>query len=192
MSRASCVGMTAEVTALLAAAAEGQPNAEAELMPVVYDELHRRASALMRQEKSEHSLQATARVHEAYMSLVQQEGTSFQNRGHFYALASRLMRRILVDHARRKNRDKRGGNRIRMSWNEDVAPAIAQTEDLLELDDALQKLAALAPRQADVVVMRFFGGLTVSETAEALDVSKRTIEAEWTMAKAWLKRELRR
>lgn len=182
--------MPSEVTALLVAARGGDGGAAEALMPIVYDELHRRAVGLMRRESSVHTLQATALVHEAYLVLVRQDRASFNDRAHFYAVAARMMRRILVDHARGRARVKRGDGRVRVTLADDVALSANRDEDVLALNEALERLAALDPRQAEVVVMRFFGGLTVEEVAVALGVSKRTVEGEWTMAKAWLRRTL--
>lgn len=179
-----------DVTTLLEAASDGDEAASAQLMPLVYEELHRRATSLMRRESARHTLQATALVHEAYMVLVQQDRASWHNRAHFFAVAAQLMRRILVGHARQRQRAKRGGGAVCVSLDEQVALESGRDADILELDDALLRLAQLDPRQADIVVMRFFGGLTVEEVADALGTSKRTIEAEWTMAKAWLHRAL--
>ena len=182
----------AEITQLLQAASGGDERAHAALVPVVYEELRRRAGALMRRETPNHTLQATALVHEAYLRLIQQDRADWQGRAHFFAMASQFMRRILVDHARSRSRDKRGGGVVRVQLDEGLAISPQRDADVLALDDALQRLAELDPRQAEIVVMRFFGGLTVDEVAAALDVSKRTVEAEWTMVKAWLRRELGR
>ncbi len=179
-----------EVTALLAAASDGDGEAADALMPVVYDELHRRAAALMQRESGQHTLQATALVHEAYMVLVRQDRASFNDRAHFFAVAAQMMRRILVDHARARSREKRGQGFVRVVLDEGVALSPQRDQDVLALDDALETLAQFDARQAEIVVMRFFGGLTVAEVAQALGVSKRTVEGEWTMAKAWLRREL--
>lgn len=181
-----------EVTGLLLAATEGDPDAAEALLPAVYDELYRRAAALMRRENAAHTLQPTMLVHDAWLRLIDQDRVQWNNRGHFFALASKMMRRVLVDHARRRQRLKRGGDHVRVT----LAPADARAlsverdTDVLALDQALEQLAEVDPRQADIVVMRFFGGLTVSEVAEILGVSKRTVEAEWTATKAWLRRAL--
>ncbi|MEQ8274779.1 MAG: sigma-70 family RNA polymerase sigma factor [Deltaproteobacteria bacterium] len=179
-----------EVTELLAAARGGDREAADALMPVVYDELHRRAAALMQRESRENTLQATALVHEAYLVLVRQDRASFNDRAHFFAVAAQMMRRILVDHARSRSRDKRGAGVVRVQLDEGVALSPQRDHDVIALDDALRELAELDPRQAEIVAMRFFGGLTVAEVAEALNVSKRAVESEWTMAKAWLRRAL--
>jgi RNA polymerase sigma-70 factor (ECF subfamily) len=179
-----------EVTALLSAASGGDRSAADALLPIVYEELRRRALAMMQREASHHTLQATALVHEAYMVLVRQDRANYQDRTHFFAVAAQLMRRILVDHARGRLRAKRGDGYVRVVLDENVALSPHRDEDVLALDEALVALAKLDPRQADLVVMRFFGGLTVEEAAEAMGVSKRTVEAEWSMAKAWLRRAL--
>ena len=145
----------------------------------------------MRREAAHHTLQATALVHEAFMVLVRQDSASFNDRAHFFAVASRMMRRILVDHARGRMREKRGGeDAVKVQLEDDVALSPQRDEDVLALEHALQELEKLDPRQASIVVMRFFGGCTVDEVAQALSVSKRTVEADWTMAKAWLRRAL--
>lgn len=178
-----------QVTALLSAASDGDKSAEDALVPMVYDELKRRARAMMQRERADHTLQATALVHEAYALLVKQS-VSWKSRAHFYATAAQLMRRILVDHARARLRSKRGSGAVKVALDENVALSPNRDEDVLALDRALERLAELDERQADIVVMRFFGGMTVDEVAELIGVSKRTVEGEWTMAKAWLRREL--
>ncbi len=179
------------VTALLAQVTEGDKDAREKLMPIVYDELKRRAASLMKRESPRHTLQATALVHEAYIKLVGHDRIDWQNRTQFFAVASQIMRRILVDHARGRQREKRGGpDAIRISIDDGLGLSTESDADVLAVDDAIIQLAKDDPRQAEIVVMRFFGGLTVEEVAAALDVSKRTIEGEWTMIKAWLRREL--
>lgn len=179
-----------DVTRLLIALNDGQEEARAALLPVVYDELRRRAEMMMRRESAGHTLQPTALVHEAYMKLVDQDRVSWANRGHFFAIAARQMRRILVDHARGRQRQKRGGDQVHVPLEDGLQIAVHRDTDVLAVDQALKRLASLDARQAQIVEMRFFGGLTVKEIADALGVSKRTIEAEWTMIKAWLRREL--
>jgi RNA polymerase sigma factor (TIGR02999 family) len=159
-------------------------------MPVVYGELRRLARHYVRRERPDHTLQATALVHEAYMRLVDQRGVTWQNRAHFFGVAAQLMRRILVDYARRHRAAKRGGSFVQVSLNDALALPEEQGEDVLALDDALERLAAIDPRQARVVELRLFSGLTVEEAAEVLDVSAATVKREWTMAKAWLSREI--
>lgn len=177
-----------DVTRLLVAAAEGDERAQTALLPLVYDELRRRAGSALSRERAGHTLQPTALVHEAWMRLIAQEAVSWQGRQHFYALASRMMRRVLVDHARGRLRQKRGGDQVRVELEDGLSTS--RDADVLALDDALERLAALDPRQAEIVELRFFGGLTVQEVAETLGISKRAVEAEWTMIKAWLRREL--
>ncbi|MCB9524535.1 MAG: sigma-70 family RNA polymerase sigma factor [Myxococcales bacterium] len=178
-----------DVTRLLLAAHAGDEQAHAQLLPLVYDELRRRAGALMRRERAGHTLQPTALVHEAYLRMIRQE-EALAGRSHFFALSAQMMRRVLVDHARGRGRHKRGGDQIRVELDEKLKLSVERDHDVLALDEALQRLAELDPRQAQIVELRFFGGLTVAEVAEVLQVSKRTVEAEWTMIKAWLRREL--
>jgi RNA polymerase sigma-70 factor (ECF subfamily) len=177
-----------DVTRLLHAAVEGDAQAQNALLPLVYEELRRRADSALRRERSGHTLQPTALVHEAWMRLITQEAVHWQGRQHFYALASRMMRRVLVDHARSRLRQKRGGDQVRVELEEGLSTT--RDADVLALDTALEELASLDPRQAEIVELRFFGGLTVQEVADTLGVSKRAVEAEWTMIKAWLRRAL--
>jgi RNA polymerase sigma factor (TIGR02999 family) len=181
-----------EVTQLLADLEAGRPEAEKQLLPLVYDELRRVAAGYMRRERPGHTLQATALVHEAYIQLVDQTRVTWRNRAHFFAVAAQLMRRILVDHARSHNAQKRGGPAPKLSLEE--AGALLDDRDvaLEALDDALTTLGHLDPRQGRVVELRFFGGLTVEETAEVLGISAPTVEREWRMARAWLHSQLRR
>jgi RNA polymerase sigma-70 factor, ECF subfamily len=155
----------------------------------VYSELHRLAKIYMKRERPGHSLQATALVNEAYMRLVDYKGMQWQNRAHFFAVSAQLMRRILVEHARRHNL-KRGGNVLHVSLEEAVVAGGSRDADLVLLDDAMNTLAQFDARKAQVVEMRFFGGLSVDETAEVLKVSPVTVMRDWTTAKAWLFREL--
>ncbi|MFV2066869.1 MAG: sigma-70 family RNA polymerase sigma factor [Pirellulales bacterium] len=179
-----------EVTECLAALSAGDKSALERLVPMVYDELRQQAASYLRKEGPGHSLQPTALVHEVFLKLADQTRVSWKGRSHFFAVGAQAMRRILVDHARKKKRTKRGGGRQRITFEEGLVVSPRRGEDVLALDDALVKLAALDPRQAQIVEMRFFGGLTVQEVAEVLGVSKRTVEAEWTMIRAWLRREL--
>lgn len=162
-----------------------------EIFALVYDELHRTAHALMARERRDHTLQPTALVHEAYIRLVEAEGLAAGNRAHFLGIAARCMRHILVDHARAHRADKRGGDRQRVTMMEDMLSDGARELELLLLDDALAKLAALDPRGAQVAEMRLFGGMTVDEIAQTLDVSRRTVDGDWATARRWLARELR-
>lgn len=180
----------ADVTLLLTAVSAGDREALAKLLPIVYDELRQHAAHLMRRERAGHTLQPTALVHEAFMKLVQQERVHWTGRAHFFAVASKLMRRILVDHARAHLTDKRGGGVDRISIEEGLRLSVGSDADVLAVDRALERLATLDPRQAEIVTLRFFGGLSVDEVAAVLGISKRAVEAEWTMIKAWLRREL--
>jgi RNA polymerase sigma-70 factor, ECF subfamily len=177
-----------ELSGLLRAWSEGDQGALDKLTPVVYDELHRLASRYMRREREGHSLQTTALVNEAYMRLVDYKRMQWQNRAHFFAVSAQLMRRILVEHARRHN-VKRGGGIPHVSLDE-AAVVDHKSADLVLLDDAMNTLARLDPRKVRVVEMRFFGGLSVEETAEVLKVSPVTVMRDWNIAKAWLYREL--
>jgi RNA polymerase sigma factor (TIGR02999 family) len=179
-----------DVTALLLAWGEGDESALARLIPIVHDELHRIARACMAGEKGDHTLQATALVNEAYLRLIQIERMRWQNRAHFLAMAARLMRRILVDFARSKQYVKRGGGVVNVSLAADFAVPAEPGRDLVALDDALEALAKIDPRKSRVVEMRFFGGLSVKETSEALGVSSETVMRDWKLARAWLLREL--
>jgi RNA polymerase sigma factor (TIGR02999 family) len=161
-------------------------------MPLVYDELRALAESYLRQERPNHTLQATALVHEAYLRLIDQRDVRWKNRAHFFAVAAQAIRRILVDHARGHRRAKRGGDRQRMRLDEDLALLQDRDLDLLTLDEALEKLACLHERQARIVELRFFGGLSLSDVAAFLGVSPRTVDGDWSMARAWLRRELRK
>jgi RNA polymerase sigma factor (TIGR02999 family) len=189
----SSPGPRTDVTDLLRRWREGERDALERLMPLVYEELHRIASRYLSHERPDHTLQSTALVHEAYVKLVDQRRVDWQNRAQFFGLAAQAMRRILVDHARSRHRLKRGASAPRIDLD-DADPA-APTDrvdpaDAIALDGALQKLEALDPGQARIVELRFFGGLTVEETADVLATSPSTIKREWTLAKAWLYREL--
>jgi RNA polymerase sigma-70 factor (ECF subfamily) len=179
-----------DLTQLLTAASAGDRRALDAALPAVYDELKKRASALMRRERADHTLQPTALVHEAFLHLVDAPRVDWHGRAHFFAVASHMMRRILVDHARAHLADKRGGGKTRVSFEEELSLSVERDADVLMLDDVLQKLASLSPRHAEIVAMRFFGGLSVEEVAAVLDTPKRSLEAEWTLIKAWLRREL--
>jgi RNA polymerase sigma-70 factor (ECF subfamily) len=179
-----------DVTNLLVEWRRGDEAALARLIPIVYGELRRVASARLRNEGSDHTLQTTALVHEAYLRLVGLDHMTLQNRTHFFAMAARLMREILVDHARRKNALKRGGGITVLGLDDVAAGAENAFVDVLALDQALTDLASLDPRLCRVVELRFFGGLSIAETAEALGVSSATVERDWTVAKAWLLQRL--
>jgi RNA polymerase sigma factor (TIGR02999 family) len=173
-----------EVTRLLDAAAAGDRKAAADLLPLVYDELRQLAAARMAAEAPNHTLDATALVHEAYLRLVGDQ--QFDNRGHFFAAAAEAMRRVLVDHARDRNRLKRGGERRRVDLNQLTDPAGATDDDLLELDDALTQFAKDYPVAAELVKLRFFAGMTLTEAASALGLSDRTADRYWVFARTWL------
>ena len=174
------------VTQLLIDWSQGNQAALDKLMPLVDRELHRLAHHYMLREKPGHTLQTTALVNEAYLKLIDQREVHWKNRAHFFALSAQLMRRILVDHARKRKYAKRGGDAHRISLHEVMAVSHERGSDLIALDDALEKLTNIDPRKAKVVELRFFGGLSVQETAEALDVSPLTVKRDWKMAKAWL------
>jgi RNA polymerase sigma factor (TIGR02999 family) len=178
------------VTGLLQAWGSGDSAALDRLLPIVYDELHRQAERYLRRESPGHTLQTTALVHEAYLRLVDQRQARWQNRAQFFGIAAQLMRRILVDHARRHQAAKRGGNAIPVPLEEGEVAAAESDVDLVALDDALSRLSALDPQQARVVELRYFSGLGIEETAEALGISPATVKREWAMARAWLRREL--
>src|SRR3989442_2097711 len=175
-----------EATQLLLYWSNGNQAALDRLMPLVDRELHRLAHHYMRSEKPGHTLQTTALVNEAYLRLVDQKHVHWKNRAHFFALSAQLMRHILVDHARKRKYAKRGGDAHRISFDETMAVSRERGADLIALDDALDKLAAIDSRKSKVVELRFFGGLSVEETAEALSVSPLTVKRDWSMAKAWL------
>jgi RNA polymerase sigma factor (TIGR02999 family) len=180
-----------DITGMLAAAVGGDSEAAQRLVGLVYDELRKRAEALMRRESPGHTVQATMLVHDAYLKLINQDRASWSDRNHFFAVAAQTMRRLLVDHARGRQRDKRGGGQVKVSLEEGLGLSSGADADVLAVDEALGRLEAVDPQQAKIVELRFFGGLTVDEVAQQLGVSKRTVEAEWTMVAAWLRRELR-
>ena len=183
---------THTVTQMLSAWSDsGDREALDKLMPIVYDELRRQAARYLKHERQGHTLQTTALVHEAYVRLIDQAGVRWQNRAHFYGIAAELMRRILVDHARKRHAAKRGGDIVKLTLNEEVQAASEQNPDIISVDEALGKLAVVDQQQARIVELRFFGGLTVEETAEVLGISDRTVKRDWSVAKAWIRRELR-
>ena len=179
-----------EVTALLRDWSGGDRAALERLMPIVYQELRRLAASYLRVERPDHTLQPTALVHEAYLRLVEQRGVSWQNRAHFFGIAAQMMRRILVDHARRRQAAKRDAKALRLQTSWDGGES-GRDPELLALDQALCGLESLDARQARIVELRFFGGLTVEETAEVAGVSPATVKREWRTARAWLAREIR-
>jgi RNA polymerase sigma-70 factor, ECF subfamily len=184
----------ADVTALLIRWSDGDEHALEQLLPFVYDECRRIAAACLRGEQSGHTLNPTALVHEVYMLLIDQRRTSWKNRAHFYSIAARLMRRVLVDHARARHAKKRDATRLQLADAPAAAArAVVQPSpdaDLLALDEALHRLGAKDPEQQRIVELRYFGGLTVDETAHVIGCSPRTVKREWQMARAWLHREL--
>jgi RNA polymerase sigma factor (TIGR02999 family) len=181
-----------EVTQLLLQWGEGDRGALDALMPMILDELRRIARRHMRREGQGHTLESAALVHEAYMRLIEQRDVRWNNRAHFLAIASQMMRRILVDYARTRHAAKRGGDAYRLPLSEAEPLAnVGQEVDLVELDQALDELAAMDPQEARVVELRFFGGLTLEETAEVVGISRATVEREWKTARAWLRRRLR-
>jgi RNA polymerase sigma factor (TIGR02999 family) len=182
----------AQVTRLLLEWGEGDEAALERLIPVVHQELRRIAQRQMGHERVGHTLQATALVHEAYLKLIDIQDVQWQNRAHFFALSARLMRRILVDFARARGYQKRGGGAHKVTLDEALVVSPQAGEDLVAVDDALEALAAVDQRKSQVVELRFFGGLSVEETAEALHVSVRTVKRDWTMARLWLLRELKK
>lgn len=180
-----------QITQLLKEWGEGDPRALDELMPLVYDELRRQASRYLKKERPGHTLQTTALIHEAYIKMLGVNAIEWQNRSHFFAIASTAMRRILVDHARERKREKRGGALENLPLDEALPISSKERNvDLLALDEALDRLARLDPRQAKVVELRYFSGLSIDETAEILGVSNATVRLDWNLAKAWLKNEL--
>jgi RNA polymerase sigma-70 factor, ECF subfamily len=181
-----------DVTELLIRWNKGDEAAQADLLKVIYDELHRRARAYMQRERPDHTLQPTALVNEVYLRLIRQKDIQWQNRAQFYGVAAQMMRRILVDHARNKFANKRGGEAIRLSVDEALDVSDRKDLDLVTLDDALQELAKFDQRQSQIVELRFFGGLSVEETAEVLSISPATVIREWRIAKMWLFNALKR
>jgi RNA polymerase sigma factor (TIGR02999 family) len=185
------MGENPDVTLLLSALTRGDDGAASKLIPVVYAELRRLAGSYMRRERVDHTLQATALVHEAYLKLVEQRSVNWQSRAHFFGVAAKLMRRILIDHARGHSRQKRGGDDHKVSLDEALIFSEQQADELLAVDDSLNQLAKIDPRQAKVVEMRFFGGLSIEEAAEVLGVSPKTVKRDWSVAKAWLYADLK-
>lgn len=181
---------TSEITRILQDWNDGDENAVERLLPFVYNELRHQANYLMASERLNHTLQPTALVHEAFIKISNQPNVEWKNRKHFFRIVSRLMRQILVDHARRKNSHKRGSNPVHIPLDDVQIPAEDRIASILTVDRILKELAEVDERQASIVEMRFFGGLDNTEIAEALDISKRTVVREWRLAKIWLLREL--
>lgn len=181
-----------DITRLLADLRGGNRDVHAQLIPLVYDELRRLAAHYMRQERTDHTLQPTALVHEAYLRLVEQREVTWENRAHFFGVAANLMRRILVDHARSKRAEKRGGSVQRVTLDHALQYCEEKSDELIALDEALTRLATWDPRQCQIVELRFFGGLTEDETAAILGVSPRTVKRDWRVARIWLHGEISR
>ena len=180
-----------EISALLAEMRSGRQDALGRLLPLIYKELRRLAGRYMRDERPGHTLQPTALVHEAYLRLAGQERANWQNRAQFMGIAGQLMRRLLVDHARKRHAAKRGGSLLTLDEGiRDQCSPVVCLEEILAVDEALDRLASLDPQQARVVELRYFAGLSAEETAEAMGVSQRTVEREWALAKAWLRTQL--
>jgi len=179
-----------DVTQLLVHWGKGDKQALDRLMPLVYDELHRMASRYLRRERQGHTLQTTALINEAYLRIVDQDRVNWQNRAHFFGVAAQMMRRILVDHARSHLYAKRGGGAQKLTLDEAIATPQERDLDLVALDDALTALAEIDPQQSRIIELRFFGGLTIEETAEVLNISPATVKRDWNMAKAWLYGEI--
>jgi len=184
---------TPDVTTLLVNWSRGDHSALDQLTPLVYDELRRLAQSYLRRERSEHTLQSTALVHEAYLRLIDQRNVNWQSRAHFFGIAAQMVRRILVDHARAHRAAKRGSGAIHVSLDEALGvPGLTKDFELTALDDALNLLAEIDPQQAKIVELRFFAGLSIEETAESLGISPATVKRDWVTAKAWLFREISR
>ncbi|MDQ3749194.1 MAG: sigma-70 family RNA polymerase sigma factor [Acidobacteriota bacterium] len=182
-----------EITQMLRECSDGKQEAWDNLLPLVYDELHRQAARFLRKERQGHTLQTTALIHEAYLKLIDQRDVNWESRTHFFAIAAQAMRRILVDYARTTHRKKRGGDDIKLPLEEAMlVVAEEKSVDLIALDEALNKLAEQDEQQARVVELRYFSGLSLDETAAALRVSRATVANDWNMAKVWLFRELRK
>ena len=179
-----------EVTELLIAWSDGDNGAYEKLMPLVYEELRRLAHRYMRRGREGHTLQTSALVNEAYLRLIDQKNVHWQNRSHFFAIAAQIMRRILVDYARSRRYGKRGGGAVQVSLEERLIVSANRSAEVVALDDALKSLAKIDERKSQVVELRFFGGLSIEETAEVLGVSAATVMRDWTLAKAWLLREI--
>ena len=180
-----------EITKLLKDWSNGDQTALDKLMPLVYDELHWLAHQHMKREHMGHILQTSALINEAYLRLIDQPETRWENRNHFFGIAARVMRRVLVDEARKRNSAKRGGDFIQVSFTEATNVVQEQAANLVELDDALKRLETIDTRQSEIVELRFFGGLSIEETAEVLKVSPGTVMRDWTFARAWLKNKMR-
>jgi len=184
--------MNTEATKLVLSITAGDRSQADRLMELVYEDLRRIAGRFFQAERADHTLQPTALVHEAYLRLIDQNKVDWRGRTHFLAAGAKTMRRILVDHARRRGRTKRGGGRCRLTLDEEFFPAAERELDAVALEQALGRLEAIDPEQATIVELRFYGGLSVEEVAEVLHMSKRAVERHWTMIRAWLRREMDR
>jgi len=178
------------ITHLLKEWSDGDERALDRLTPLVYSELRQQAARYLRRERRNHSLQTTALINEAYLRLIDARNVHWQNRAHFFAIAGKLMRRILVDYARRRDAEKRGPSQIRLTLSDVVAVVNETDVDVLAIDEALDRLAVIDPQQARIVELRFFSGLSVEETAAALGISPKTVKRDWSVARAWLRREI--
>ena len=183
---------SSQITELLARWSQGEIGARERLVPLVYNELRRMARRCLAGERSDHTLQSAALVHEAYLRLVGHDAVHWNDRVHFFAVAAQLMRRILVDHARKQLAAKRGGDHVTLSLDEQLAPARSRPLDVVALDDALNELARMNPEHGRMIELRFFAGLSIDETAQALGTSPATVKRDWAVARAWLYRELAR
>ena len=181
---------TNEITHMLRDWGSGDTDALERLTPLVYQELHRLARGYMLNERPGHTLQTTALINEAFIRLIDWKNVEWQNRAHFFGMASRVMRQILVDYARKKNYAKRGGGAVQVSLADSLMPIIGKNEELIALDEALNDLEELDPRKCRVVELKFFGGMSIEETAEVLKTSPRTVKRDWSLARAWLHRRL--
>lgn len=187
------MNQTHKITRMLREWSDGNREALEEVMPLVYNELHKQARRYLRRERRDHTLQTTALIHEAYLRLIDQREVNWESRTHFFAVAANMMRRILVDYAKAKHRGKRGGDAVKLPLEE--AALVVNDEkkiDLMALDEALNRLAEIDEQQARIVELRYFSGLSLEETAAALKVSRTTVANDWSLAKAWLHRELTR
>jgi RNA polymerase sigma factor (TIGR02999 family) len=192
MSEAADDG-SSKISGLLRAWSDGNGKALDELMPLVYDELHRQAHRFLRRERRGHTLQTTALINEAYLNLIKNDSVTWQNREHFFAISANLMRRILINYANARHRKKRGGVNENLELDESILIATDSKDlDLIALDEALTRLAAIDEQQANIVELRYFGGLTIEETSEVLGIAPATVKRDWKMTKAWLYRELMR
>ena len=182
--------LSQNITHLLKEWSDGDERALDRLTPLVYEELRQQAARYLRRERAGHTLQTTALINEAYLRLINAKDVQWQSRAHFFAIAANLMRRVLVDHARRRDAEKRGGAHLRLTLDETLAVSSTADVDVLAIDEALNKLSTIDPQQALVVELRFFSGLSVEETAAALGVSPATVKRDWSVARAWLRREI--